>query len=92
MFVLKSLFENEYNYALPLQLRFNHSPYLRALRDTVPEMKMFVNEYMTDHVLNVAFKDLSISVQKRVLRDTLRGLAALHDQNIAHLGESAHRT
>ncbi|KAI1759476.1 kinase-like protein [Hypoxylon sp. FL1150] len=85
MFVLKSLFENEYNYALPLQLRFNHSPYLRALRDTVPEMKMFVNEYMTDHLLNFAFKDLSLSVQKRVLRDTLRGLAALHDQNIAHL-------
>ncbi|KAI1385706.1 kinase-like protein [Hypoxylon trugodes] len=85
MFVLKSLFENEYNYALPLQLRFNHSPYLRALRDTVPDQKMFVNEYMTDHLLNFAFKDLPLSVQKRVLRDTLRGLAALHDQNIAHL-------
>ncbi|KAI5863871.1 kinase-like protein [Durotheca rogersii] len=85
MFVLKSLFENEYNYALPLQLRFNHSPYLRALRDTVPDQKMFVNEYMTDHLLNFAFKDLSVPVQKRVLRDTLRGLATLHDQNIAHL-------
>ncbi|OTB01939.1 hypothetical protein M426DRAFT_323039 [Hypoxylon sp. CI-4A] len=84
-FVLKSLFENEYNYALPLQLRFNHSPYLRALRDTVPDQKMFVNEYMTDHLLNFAFKDLSLATQKRVLRDTLRGLAALHDQNIAHL-------
>ncbi|KAL7619609.1 hypothetical protein AAE478_010150 [Parahypoxylon ruwenzoriense] len=85
MFVLKSLFENEYNYALPLQLRFNRSPYLRALRDTVPDQKMFVNEYMTDHLLNFAFKDLSLALQKRVLRDTLRGLATLHDQNIAHL-------
>ncbi|KAI0007845.1 kinase-like protein [Xylariaceae sp. FL0662B] len=84
-FVLKSLFENEYNYALPLQLRVNDSPYLRALRDTVPEQKMFVNEYMTDHLLNFAFKNLSLPVQKRVLRDTLRGLAALHAQNIAHL-------
>ncbi|KAI1088510.1 Ca2+/calmodulin-dependent protein kinase [Rostrohypoxylon terebratum] len=84
-FVLKSLFENEYNYALPLQLRFNHSPYLRALRDTVPDQRMFVNEYMTDHLLNFAFKNLSLPVQKRVLRDSLRGLAALHNQNIAHL-------
>ncbi|KAI1081026.1 kinase-like protein [Whalleya microplaca] len=84
-FVLKSLFENEYNYALPLQLRFNDSPYLRALRDTVPDQKMFVNEYMTDHLLNFAFKDLTLLVQKRVLRDTLRGLATLHNQNIAHL-------
>ncbi|KAI1413503.1 Ca2+/calmodulin-dependent protein kinase [Hypoxylon sp. FL1857] len=84
-FVLKSLFETEYNYALPLQLRFNHSPYLRALRDTVPDQRMFVNEYMTDHLLNFAFKTIPLSVQKRVLRDTLRGLAALHNQNIAHL-------
>ncbi|OTA81845.1 hypothetical protein M434DRAFT_85157, partial [Hypoxylon sp. CO27-5] len=65
--------------------RFNHSPYLRALRDTVPDQRMFVNEYMTDHLLNFAFKDIPLSIQKRVLRDTLRGLAALHNQNIAHL-------
>ncbi|KAI8626168.1 kinase-like domain-containing protein [Xylariaceae sp. FL1651] len=89
MFVLKSLFEKDYNYSLPLQLRFNRSPYLRALRDTVPEQKMFVNEYLTDHLLNFAFKDISLATQKRVLRDTLRGLATLHSQNIAHLDVKA---
>ncbi|KAI0475473.1 kinase-like domain-containing protein [Xylariaceae sp. FL0804] len=46
---------------------------------------MFVNEYLHDHLLNFAFKDTSLAVQKRVLRDTLRGLAALHRLNIAHL-------
>ncbi|KAI1339720.1 kinase-like domain-containing protein [Xylariaceae sp. FL0016] len=85
MFVLKNLFENEYNYALPLQLKLSQSPYLRALRDTIPDQKMFVNEYLTDHLLNFAFRDLSLPVQKRILRDTLRGLATLHEQNIAHL-------
>ncbi|KAI0862079.1 kinase-like domain-containing protein [Xylaria cubensis] len=89
MFVLKSLFEKDYNYSLPLQLRFNQSPYLRALRDTVPEQKMFVNEYLTDHLLNFAFKDVSLATQKRILRDTLRGLATLHSQNIAHLDVKA---
>ncbi|KAI1438094.1 kinase-like domain-containing protein [Xylaria sp. CBS 124048] len=89
MFVLKSLFEKDYNYALPLQLRFNQSPYLRALRDTVPDQNMFVNEYLTDHLLNFAFKDVSLATQKRVLRDTLRGLATLHAQNIAHLDVKA---
>ncbi|KAI1331545.1 kinase-like domain-containing protein [Xylariaceae sp. FL0255] len=89
MFVLKSLFENEYQYALPLQLRFNRSPYLRALRDTVPDQRMFVNEYMSDHLLNFAFKDLSLATQKRILRDTLRGLATLHSQNIVHLDVKA---
>ncbi|KAI0206649.1 kinase-like domain-containing protein [Astrocystis sublimbata] len=89
MFVLKSLFEKDYNYSLPLQLRFNRSPYLRALRDTVPDQKMFVNEYLTDHLLNFAFKDISLATQKRILRDTLRGLATLHSQNIAHLDVKA---
>ncbi|KAI1166034.1 kinase-like domain-containing protein [Nemania serpens] len=89
MFVLKSLFEKDYNYSLPLQLRFNHSPYLRALRDTVPEQNMFVNEYLTDHLLNFAFKDVSLATHKRILRDTLRGLATLHAQNIAHLDVKA---
>ncbi|KAI0017091.1 protein kinase-like domain-containing protein [Xylariomycetidae sp. FL0641] len=89
MFVLKSLLKTEYNYALPLQLGLGKSPYLRALRDTVPDQKMFVNEYMTDHLLNLAFKDLSLPAQKRILRDALRGLAALHSQNIAHLDVKA---
>ncbi|KAI3334574.1 kinase-like domain-containing protein [Ustulina deusta] len=89
MFVLKSLFKKDYNYSLPLQLRFNQSPYLRALRDTVPEQNMFVNEYMTDHLLNFAFKDVSLTTHKRILRDTLRGLATLHSQNIAHLDVKA---
>lgn len=92
MFVLKSLFEKDYNYSLPLQLRFNQSPYLRALRDTVPEQKMFVNEYLTDHLLNFAYKDVSLATQKRILRDTLRGLATLHSQNIAHLGKPSPAT
>jgi serine/threonine protein kinase len=89
MFVLKSLFEKDYNYSLPLQLRFAQSPYLRGLRDTVPEQKMFVNEYLTDHLLNFAFKDVSLATHKRILRDTLRGLATLHAQNIAHLDVKA---
>ncbi|KAI2631252.1 kinase-like domain-containing protein [Xylaria nigripes] len=89
MFVLKSLFEKDYNYSLPLQLRFNQSPYLRALRDTVPEQNMFVNEYLTDHLLNFAFKEVPLSTHKRILRDTLRGLATLHSQNIAHLDVKA---
>ncbi|KAI0813744.1 kinase-like domain-containing protein [Xylaria sp. FL0064] len=89
MFVLKSLFEKDFKYSLPLQLRFNRSPYLRALRDTVPEQNMFVNEYLTDHLLNFAFKEVSLATQKRILRDTLRGLTTLHSQDIAHLDVKA---
>ncbi|KAH8668753.1 kinase-like domain-containing protein [Xylariales sp. PMI_506] len=84
-FVLKSLFESEYNYALSLQPKFAESPYLRAVRDTIPANKMFVNEYLSDHLLNFAWKPMPLITQKRILRDALRGLAAMHAHDIAHL-------
>lgn len=84
-YVLKTLLEPEYHYALSLQQKFADSPYLRAVRDTIPGEKMFVNEYLSDHLLNFAWKDLSLATQKRVLRDALRGLARMHAHDIAHL-------
>ncbi|KAI0128027.1 kinase-like domain-containing protein [Xylariales sp. AK1849] len=84
-FVLKSLFEPEYNYALALQPKLADSPYLRAVQDTIPGEKMFVNEYLTDHLLNFAWKPISLATQKRILRDALRGLAAMHAHDIVHL-------
>ncbi|ORY60998.1 kinase-like domain-containing protein [Pseudomassariella vexata] len=84
-FVLKNLFESEYNYALSLQPKLSASPYLRAVHDTIPGEKMFVNEYLSDHLLNFAWKDLTLPVKKRILRDALRGLAAMHDHDIVHL-------
>ena len=62
-------------------------PYLRQLQDTVPEQSMFVYKYLTDNFLSLAQKDLPIALTKRVLKDTLRGIAALHDQNIVHTGK-----
>lgn len=61
-------------------------PNLRLLQDTVPEQSMFVYNYLTDHLLGLAQRDLPITLTKRILKDTLRGLAALHDQNIVHTG------
>lgn len=48
---------------------------------------MFVYKYFTDDLLSLARKDLPIALVKRILKDTLRGLAALHDQNIVHTGK-----
>lgn len=48
---------------------------------------MFVYNYFTDHLLGLAQKDLPIALTKRILKDTLRGLAALHDRNFVHTGK-----
>ena len=62
-------------------------PYLRLLQDTVPEQSLFVYNYITYDLLSLAQKDLPITHTKRILKDTLRGLAALHDRNIVHTGK-----
>lgn len=62
-------------------------PYLRLLQDTIPEQSMFVYKYFTDDLLSLARKGLPITLAKRILKDTLRGLAVLHDQNIVHTGK-----
>jgi hypothetical protein len=48
---------------------------------------MFVYKYFTDDLLSLARMDLPIAHTKRILKDTLRGLATLHDQNIIHTGK-----
>jgi hypothetical protein len=65
----------------------NNSQFLRLSEDVVPEQSIFVYRYLADHLLSFVRKELSVPVTKRILKDTLRGLAALHEQNIVHTGK-----
>lgn len=60
------------------------SPYLRAADDAIPEQGMFAYKYMKDDLLSLAEKDVPLPSMKRILRDSLRGLVALHDKGIVH--------
>lgn len=62
--------------------------YLRLSQDMIPERSIFVYKYFTENLLGLlALREgLPIALTKRILKDTLRGLAALHDQNIVHSG------
>ena len=48
---------------------------------------MFVFEYFADHLLHLAQMNLPPEVMKRILKDALRGLAELHDQDVVHTGK-----
>ena len=48
---------------------------------------MFVYGYFADDLLSFARQDLPVLFRKRILRDRLRGLAALHERNIVHTGK-----
>ncbi|ODH53694.1 hypothetical protein GX48_00112 [Paracoccidioides brasiliensis] len=58
--------------------------HVRLVQDTIPEKSMFVFEYYTDHLLNLAQKDLPLKVKKKILKHALCRIAELHDQDIVH--------
>lgn len=47
---------------------------------------MFIYRYLSDHLLSFAQEDPDLPILKRVLKDALRGIAAMHDQDIVHTG------
>ena len=61
-------------------------PHLRVSCDNIPEQSTFVYKHLSDDLLNLARKDMPLTLVKRILRDALLGLAALHDRDIVHTG------
>lgn len=86
-FVLKDVPQSDFKYLLDLYRGLRSSPYLRLLHDTVPEQSMLVYKYFNGDLLSLVQKDLPIAQTKRILKHTLHGLAALHEQDIVHTGK-----
>jgi hypothetical protein len=47
---------------------------------------MFVYKHFTNHLLDLAQKDLPLALTRRILKDILRGPTALHHHSIVHTG------
>lgn len=60
--------------------------HVRLVNDLIPEKSMFVFQYFAGHLLRLVQKGLPLAVTKRILKDALRGIAELHDQDIVHTG------
>lgn len=58
--------------------------HVRLVNDLIPEKSMFVFQYFAGHLLRLVQKGLPLAVTKRILKDALRGIAELHDQDIVH--------
>ncbi|RAL06127.1 kinase-like protein [Aspergillus ibericus CBS 121593] len=83
-YILKYIHSVNYQDLEDINNRLRNTKHVRLLQDTIPEKSMFVFDYFKDHLLHLAQKDLPIDTTKRILKDALRGLAELHDQDIVH--------
>lgn len=61
-------------------------PHVRLPIDAVPEKHMLVFEYLEKHLLDLAQENIPLTLVKRILYDTLRGIASLHARGISHNG------
>jgi serine/threonine protein kinase len=75
---------NDFKYFEDMFSDLKRSPYVRVANDALPDECMFAYKYFKDHLLSFAQKDIPLPLMKRILRDSLRGIAALHEKDIVH--------
>jgi serine/threonine protein kinase len=88
-YVLKILSATRYAYPESLYNDVRISPYVRVSADAIPDESMFAYAYFRDHLLGFADKNFPLSMTKQILKDALRGIAALHDKDIVHTDTEA---
>ena len=86
--IVKDINPSNFDYLLDIYRGLSGCPYLRLVHDTVPSQSTFIFKYCTGTLLDLGHRDLTIALTKRILNDTLRGLAALHDRDVVHNGNS----
>ena len=74
------------NFSEKIQPKLRESLYVRLPWDTIPGQRIFVYKYLTDDFLSLVRKQIPARATKQILKDSLRGIAELHDQQIVHLG------
>ncbi|KAI0540705.1 kinase-like domain-containing protein [Xylaria digitata] len=57
-------------------------PHVRPLDDSITSLKILVYPLLDGHLLDFAKKNLSPITRRNIIRDTLQGLAEMHDRGI----------
>lgn len=83
-YVLKTVAPHDFNYFEKMFDDLRSSPYIRVSADSCPEESLFVYNYLPHHFLGFVQKGVSLPITKRILRDALRSIQALHEKGIVH--------
>ena len=88
-YVLKGVQQSAFNRLQKMYNDLNGCDHVRSVHDTIPKTSVFVHEYLTDNLLRLVQEDLPIADIKRILRDALHGLVALHEKDFVHTGNQS---
>lgn len=75
----------EFKYREDMYNDLRSSQYVRVAEDAIPDQSMFAYRYFKGHLLEFGRRKVPDSQIKRILRDSLRGLAAMHEKHIIHV-------
>ena len=81
---MKDIPRNNYEFRLEVYRRLGSCSYVRGLEDTAPSQSIFVFKYLNENLLGLIQKNLPTAITKKILKDALRGLAAMHNLDIVH--------
>ncbi|GAD96440.1 calcium/calmodulin dependent protein kinase, putative [Paecilomyces variotii No. 5] len=85
-FVLKDIPESIFfHFNKEIKPRLAHAPYIRLPCDHIPGQRILVYQYLTYDFLRLVQKRIPIRSRKKILKDSLRGIAELHDRDVVHL-------
>lgn len=62
-------------------------PHIRPLVDTKASLEMLIYPYLDAHLLDFARRKLSLATRRRIVKETLEGLAGMHDRGVIHSGK-----
>lgn len=83
-YVLKGLPKEDIEYRQRMYDDLRSCPYVRVAEDYIPEQSMFAYNYFKDQYLSYAQNDIPLAQTKRILKDCLSGIAAMHQKGIVH--------
>ncbi|KAK3295493.1 kinase-like domain-containing protein, partial [Chaetomium fimeti] len=84
LFILKDIFPGHFEYNISLQEHVKHSPHVRTTVDSIPDRYILVFPHLEKDLHHIKTAALSPAAKKGIIRDSLVGLANLHDKHIIH--------
>ncbi|KAI1773453.1 kinase-like protein [Hypoxylon cercidicola] len=84
-YVLKYSTTGYFEYSRKLMMETLKSvPHIRPLVDTKASLEMLIYPYLNAHLLDFAQRKLSLAARRRIVKETLEGLAGMHDRDVIH--------